>query len=89
MSEQKKHKRAWWVEPLMIFLKLSSWIIFPLIVAFLLGKGIDQHFSIEPFGTLGCITLSFFFSLAILFRETKKVLRELKTHTPPQEKGDK
>ena len=81
MSAKKEKKRAWWVEPLMIFLKLSSWIVFPLIVALLLGKFVDTRFSIAPFGTLGFTTLSFLLSLAILFRETRKVLRELKSES--------
>ena len=78
MNKGKKQKRAWWIEPLMVFVRLSSWIIFPLIVALLFGKLTDRVFSIEPYGTLGLTTLSFLFSLVILFRETKKSLRDLK-----------
>ncbi len=90
MSEQKRYKRAWWVEPLTIFLKLSSWIVFPLIIALLAGRVVDQYFSIEPFGTLCCVTLSFFLSLIVLFRETRKVLRELKVkaHTSTQKREE-
>ena len=69
----------------MVFVRLSSWIIFPLIVALLFGKLTDRVFSIEPYGTLGLTTLSFLFSLVILFRETKKALNELKGNIKKEE----
>lgn len=87
MNEGKKQKRAWWIEPLMVFVRLSSWIIFPLIVALLFGRLVDRVFSIEPYGTLGLTTLSFLFSLTILFRETKRALKNLKEETEIHRKG--
>ena len=65
------------MRPLMLFVKLSSWIVFPLIIALFVGKWIDRVFSTEPMGTLICITFSFILSLGVLFREARKAIKDL------------
>lgn len=69
---QEKDKKtavgAWWQAGLQLFLKLSSWIVFPIIVSILFGKFLDQTFGTEPWLFLLSIATTFVFSIVMIVR---------------------
>lgn len=79
MSDEKKSKNAWWQAGLQLFLRLSSWIVGPILLAVLLGKFLDKTFNTEPWIFLITIILSFTFSM---YKIVKIGMREIEKENP-------
>jgi len=63
MENDNKKKPAYWVEPIKIAARLSSWIAFPVIVGYFLGAYLDKKYNSSPKWTLIIIGISFFVSM--------------------------
>ena len=64
--QQKKEIVPWWQPGMKLFLRLSSWIGGPVIVAVLIGKYLDQIFNSQPWILLASVTVSFVVSMVML-----------------------
>lgn len=62
-KEKQSGKTPWWQPGLMLFYRLSGWIIGPIIVAMIVGKWLDRKYNSEPWLFLLCIGVSFFISM--------------------------
>ncbi len=71
-----------WQEPLQIFLRLSSWIAFPVLVGALLGRYLDRRYDSEPWLFLASVGVAFLVSMFGLvssaIKEFKKIESESK-----------
>jgi hypothetical protein len=83
MDTNNTKKEAWWKPGLVLFLKVSSWIAFPIIIALYLGRYLDTYFNTGSNKWFFiCIAISFFTTMisvgriAILY--VKKAAVELK-----------
>lgn len=60
-----------------LFLRLSSWIAGPIIVAVFVGKWLDQKYHTEPWLFLATVGISFVISMVAMirigFKEFKKI----------------
>lgn len=74
-SVAKNKGTSWWQPALVISLKFSGWIIFPVLIAILLGQWLDRRQGTEPWLFLACVGVAFIVSLAGLI---KNVLAEYK-----------
>lgn len=63
MNEDKKIRNIWWQKGLQLFLKLSSWIVGPILLAVIAGKFLDKFFHTEPWIFLAIVILTFIFSM--------------------------
>lgn len=70
-------KSPWYNDGLLFFARTSGWIGGPIIVAVFVGKWLDTKYGTEPWLFLGCIGVSFIFSLYGLVKETKKYMSML------------
>jgi F0F1-type ATP synthase assembly protein I len=76
-KEDKKTYTAWWLPAVKIFIKLSGWIVFPVIIALFVGKWLDSKFNTSPWLLFLSIIIAFVVSMVVLgisaSREMKKM----------------
>ena len=88
--------KPYWRDSLIVFSRISSWILGPIILALILGKWLDGHFGTAPLLFAITMGISFLISSYGIVRETKKYLKSIPPttpsglpDTPPQAGGDK
>lgn len=81
MTENKipenNQKDSWWQPGLILFIKLSSWIGIPIIIAVFVGKFLDKKFKTEPWLFLLCVGISFVFSMFALVVQGKNEMNRI------------
>ncbi len=70
-------KHAWWRPSLIIFSKISVWIIGPVIVAVVLGKFFDNKFHTQHLFFIVLMVLSFTLSIYKIVKETSKQIKNI------------
>jgi hypothetical protein len=79
-NENEKKEAPWWQPSLVLFMKLSGWIAFPVIAAVFIGKWLDQKYHSEPWLFLISVGVAFFFSMFGIvndsIREMKRIDKE-------------
>jgi hypothetical protein len=82
MAIENESKSQWWQPGMELFLKLSSWIGGPIIVAIFVGKWLDQKYHSQPWLFLLCTAIAFLFSMGALIvigaKEFKRIESEEK-----------
>lgn len=81
-SKKNNEKTAWWNPPLILFMRLSVWIVIPVLMGVFIGKWLDKKYNSEPWffiGTVGAaFIISMFALIVITIKEYKKIGNELK-----------
>jgi F0F1-type ATP synthase assembly protein I len=72
MQNEKNDKKStmdtWWQKGLQLFLRLNSWIVFPIIIAIVVGKYLDKIFGTSPWLISISIVIAFVISMIMLTR---------------------
>jgi len=76
MAEKKLHDN-YWVEPLKMFIRLSAWIVFPVLFGAMLGKWLDNRYNSSPRWFLIITGLSFIISMFGLVKNTLKEYKNI------------
>ncbi|HAM88923.1 TPA: hypothetical protein DDY55_00625 [Candidatus Falkowbacteria bacterium] len=71
-SENEKQTSIWWQPALSLFVRLSAWVAFPVIIATFIGQWLDKKYDSAPFGLLGVVGVAFVFSMIGLVYEASK-----------------
>jgi F0F1-type ATP synthase assembly protein I len=83
-KESNNSKAPWWQPSLLLFSKLSSWIIGPVILGIIVGKWLDKKFETEPWLFIITVGLAFLISMFGIVRdsmiEMKKIEEEQKNN---------
>ena len=58
-----------WQPAVLMFSRLSGWIVGPIILAIFLGKWLDKRYDTEPWLFLGCVGLAFVISMVGLVKD--------------------
>ncbi len=66
-----------WKPALFLFVKISGWIAFPVILSLLLGKFLDKKFGTDPIIFLSLTGESFVVSVFGIIKETRKVIEQI------------
>lgn len=78
--EKENKNIPWWQPGIGLFVKLSSWIAGPIIVAVFVGKYLDKRYGTEPWLFLATVGVSFVVSMISMikigFEEFKKIESE-------------
>ena len=71
-TKQDPHASAWWQPAIMVFFRLSAWIVAPVLLGTLIGKWLDNKLDSAPWGLIGIVGISFIISITGLIIETTK-----------------
>lgn len=78
MNEKKENRtKAWWQPALMMFGRLSAWIVAPVLFGTFVGKWLDAKEGTEPFFLVSAVGISFLFSMVGLVKETMKEYKRI------------
>lgn len=77
-DEKGKSNKAWWQPAVVLFTQVSAWIVFPIIIALLLGQWLDRRYGRESFFLLLCIGAAFVITNVGLIVQTVKMARKIK-----------
>lgn len=69
--------KAWWQPHLALFVRLSAWIAFPVILAVYLGNWLDNKYQSAPWLFLSCVGLAFVVSMLVLVSTTLKEFKKI------------
>lgn len=82
MDKKNGMHGAWWQAGLALFMRLSSWIVGPILLAVIIGKYLDRKYHSEPWLFLLCTGVSFIVSMVAMitigFREFKQIESQTK-----------
>jgi len=82
MKNDDRDNKYWQAHSLNLFAKLSAWIVFPVILAVIIGKWLDALFGTEPWLLFLSVGISFVISIGgmvvISLREIEKIEEEKK-----------
>ncbi len=76
MKENYK-KHVWWKPSLIMFSRISGWIIGPIILAVILGKFLDNIFHTQHWFFICLMFLSFGLSIYKIVKETLRQIRKI------------
>ncbi|PLX27809.1 hypothetical protein C0583_01050 [Candidatus Parcubacteria bacterium] len=76
MMNEKKEKQAnaWFGDALKLFARLNIWAVFPVLLAVLAGKYLDNYFGTKPWIMVALIVLAFNITVYKFWKEANKVL---------------
>ncbi len=64
--------QAWWQPAMIMFLRFSSWIFAPILIAVFVGKWLDKKYDTEPILFLVTVGFAFLISIFGLVKNVKK-----------------
>ena len=73
----EKKENSSWITGGIIFLKISGWIVGPIIIALFLGKYLDKKYNTAPWLFLGITAIAFIISLSGIIKESYKYIKEI------------
>ncbi len=76
-QEDESLLKAWWQPAILIFTKMSAWIIFPVVLGAFLGRYLDSRWDSEPWIFLGAVVLAFALSVYGLIKTAREELKKM------------
>ena len=76
-SKQSETQVPWWRPGLLLFFRLSGWILGPVLLGIFLGKWLDKKYNTEPWLFLLVLGLAFLISLIGMLRDTMKEIKRI------------
>ena len=77
--EKNEGNDAWWRPSLLLFARLSGWIVAPILVGVLLGKWLDARYGTEPWLFLASTGFAFAISIFGLTKNATDEYRKIET----------
>jgi uncharacterized membrane protein YfcA len=71
MEDNKKLEKPWWRDGMIIFVKVSSYIAVPIILASFLGKFLDKKYNTANLLFYIFIALAFLSTIYLIWKEMK------------------
>lgn len=75
-QRDEKGVKPWWQPGLLLFGRLSGWIVGPVILAVILGKWLDNRFGTKPWLFLATVGVAFAVSMIGLVREGMQAIKQ-------------
>jgi len=87
-SQDTQSKKAWWAPVMVIFLRMSTWIVIPVVVAAFIGKWIDQKYGTDPWILLVCVGASFLISMVGIVRIASREYKIIESEEEQKKKNN-
>lgn len=81
-------KPAWWQPAVMMFVKLSTWIVFPVLLAVYVGKWLDKKYDSEPWLFLLSVGVAFIVSMVGLVINASKEYKKIQDEELSKDKKE-
>ena len=65
-------KKAWWQPALIMFGRMSFWVVAPVVLALVVGRWLDRILDAEPWGLISVVGLAFVISMIGLVKEASR-----------------
>ena len=78
-------KQVWWQPAMLMFTRLSIWIIGPVIVGLFVGKWLDNKYQSEPWLFLLSMGIAFIFSMIGLVKNAKDEYKKIEANDKKKE----
>lgn len=78
MQEENNPKIPWWQPGVVLFARMSSWIVGPVIIGVVVGKWLDNKYNTAPKLFLLSVGIMFLISIFGIIRDAYKELRRIK-----------
>lgn len=82
MDNNKSTQKPWWRDGVVIFIRVSTYIVIPIIIASLVGNFLDKKYNTGSLLFYILIAIAFLFTIYLIWREMKiykkKIEREEK-----------
>ena len=76
-QSNKLEVQAWWVPAVAIFVRLSGWLLVPLIIGTTLGKWLDSKYDTAPWLFLATIGVAFIVSMFGLIKNAMEEFKKI------------
>jgi F0F1-type ATP synthase assembly protein I len=76
-NSKEGNKKAWWQPALIVFARMSGWIVFPVLAGLFLGKWLDGKLGTDPWLFLAVIGLAFAISVIGLAKTAREELGKM------------
>ncbi|MFH1326233.1 MAG: AtpZ/AtpI family protein [Candidatus Falkowbacteria bacterium] len=73
----KKIDTSFWQPSLLMFSRMSGWVVGPVVLAIFLGKWLDKRHDTEPWLFLGTVGLAFVISIVGLVKDALREMEKL------------
>lgn len=73
----KKNNLNWWQPSLILFVRMSGWIVGPVIISIYLGRWLDNKFGTQPWLFLSVVGLSFVVSMFAIIKFTIEEFKKI------------
>jgi len=70
-------KKPWWRDSIIIFMRASSWVFIPVLIALFLGKYLDKRYGTKPWVFLSFTAVAFAISLFGIVRTTLRGVKKI------------
>lgn len=87
--KEQREDKTWWQPGLILFGRLSGWIVGPVILALIVGQWIDKKYPVSPWGTLGVVGLAFIVSMVGIVKEGIAAMKKAEKELPKKGKNIK
>jgi len=77
MENKNSGKSPWWQPSLILFTKLSGWIVGPIILAIFIGKYLDKKYNTEPWLFLLSVGFAFAISMVGIVRDALQAMKDI------------
>lgn len=77
-EDQQNPNSAWWQPAVEIFSQVSGYIVFPIILALVVGKSLDSYFGTKPWIFIGLAAFGFLVSCYGIVKVIKSYSQKLK-----------
>jgi len=82
-------KAPWWQPSLVLFTKLSGWIVGPVLFGVIIGKWLDKRYDSEPWLFLLSVGIAFFFSMFGIVRDALREMKRIEKEEAKKENNKK
>lgn len=76
-GRSKNEEKNWWQPALVVFARMSAWIVGPVFLGALIGSWVDKQYNSAPWGLMGITIIAFGVSMAGIVMEAMKEYKRI------------
>jgi F0F1-type ATP synthase assembly protein I len=86
-NDKSDPKNPWWQPGVILFGRLSGWIVGPILLGVFIGKWLDKKYNTEPWLFLFSVGIAFFLSTFGIVHDSMKELKRIEREEEKNKKN--